>query len=263
MKTPTTNHRIKISLITLIVFAIYKFLQKSSFADIMYGLDEYIDNILVSYGITYVLVGIPIFIGLLLLHKPAQLLESVGLNKSIFEGLGVGLLSTIPLFIGFSFLFKFESETTVGIVIESAVYAAFFEELYYRAFLFGQLFKYGKLGFLPSIIIGALIFAAGHLYQSQDPMELVMIFLVTFAGALLFAWLYAEWNFNLWVPIGLHFFMNLAWLLFDGTGTAGGNLYANIFRLITILIVITLTIVYKRRNGIDLNVNKKTVLSTF
>ena len=48
-----------------------------------------------------------------------------------------------------------------------------------------------------AILIGALLFAFAHMYQSQDTMKLVGIFAITFMGAGLYAWLYVEWNYNL------------------------------------------------------------------
>lgn len=74
-------------------------------------------------------------------------------------------------------------------------------------------------------------------------------FSVTFIGALYFSWMYTEWNFNLWVPIGLHILMNLAWFIFDmeGIENAAGGLISNIARLISILLAVGLTVWYKRK----------------
>ena len=67
---------------------------------------------------------------------------------------------------------------------------------------------------------------------------------VTFIGAVYFSWMYVAWNFNLWVPIGLHILMNLAWFIFtmEGTENAAGGLISNIARVISILLAVGLTI---------------------
>jgi len=98
-----------------------------------------------------------------------------------------------------------------------------------------------------------------HLYQSDELSTLVGVFLTTLLGGILFAWLYVEWDNNLWVPIFLHLFMNLFWEMFSVSDNAFGGAYSNIFRLITIALVIALTVLYKRKKGIKLEVNMNTI----
>ncbi len=136
------------------------------------------------------------------------------------------------------------------------VFAAFFEEFYYRGFFFGQIFKKTRLGFFPSLILGALIFASLHLYQSEDMATLFGIFITTFLGAGLFAWLYVEWEYNLWLPISLHFFMNLSWGMFSVSENAFGDFGANLIRGLTILFAILGTILYKKWQNIPLAIVK-------
>jgi uncharacterized protein len=163
------------------------------------------------------------------------------------------------MFIGFALCFQFNSKLTLNEVLITGVAAAFFEEFIFRGFLFGQLFRYTKLGFIPSILLGAFLFAAMHLYQSNDLPTLIGVFLTTFMGAVLFAWLFVEWNYNLWISIFLHFFMNLAWMIFSVSDNAFGGLYANVFRIITIVLAIGLTILYKRKNGTPMTINRDNI----
>jgi membrane protease YdiL (CAAX protease family) len=107
--------------------------------------------------------------------------------------------------------------------------------------------------------LSALIFASLHLYQSNDPVTMLGIFITTFMGAGLFAWLYSEWDFNLWVPIALHFFMNLSWEMFSVADNALGDLNAGLIRGLTILLAIAGTVIYKKKHGIPLTVNKLTL----
>jgi len=169
-------------------------------------------------------------------------------------------LCTLPMFIGFAILFDFDTELSLNSILVTVVAAAFFEELYFRGFLFGQIFRYTRWGFIPSILLGAILFGLVHLYQGTEPGEIIGIFLITFMGGILFAWTYVEWNYNLWAPIFLHLFMNLSWGLFAVSDNALGGMYANIFRVITITLTIILTLLYKRRNKIPLEVKRSTLL---
>jgi membrane protease YdiL (CAAX protease family) len=220
---------------------------------------ELINQFGTSHIIAYTISGIPLFIGTLLISRKSSLFKSLGLNKSIIKGFLFALICTLPLFIGFSFVFDFNPNIAIDTLLISIVAAGLFEELFFRGFLFGQLFKNTTLGFIPSVVFGALFFGLMHLYQSDELSELIGIFLITFLGGILFAWVYAEWNYNIWAPIFLHMLMNLSWELFSVSDTALGGLYSNVFRLISIGFVIALTLVYKKKKGLKLEINKSTI----
>ncbi|MBK9105833.1 MAG: CPBP family intramembrane metalloprotease [Saprospiraceae bacterium] len=224
------------------------------------GLDKLTEQGLVSYILTYLIIGIPIFIGTLLIDKTISIFKSLGLSSNILTAILTSVLFTLPMFIGGVFFFKFNQKIDLQNLIAGTIVAGFMEELYFRGFLFGQLFRNTNLGFIPSILFGALIFAFGHLYQSQNISELVGIFMITFSGAVFFAWLYAEWNYNLWVPILTHTLMNLSWNLFEIDNSALGDIKANIFRGLTILTAILFTIIYKRNRNEKLTINRQTLM---
>ncbi|HPS61759.1 MAG TPA: type II CAAX endopeptidase family protein [Bacteroidales bacterium] len=249
----------KAVLLVLAGFAAYYFLF-SYFRQIKAGLDHITGQGLISYILTYVLVGIPIFIGTHFIEKTVSVGKSLGLSSNILAAIWVSLLFTIPMFIGGWIFFKFNTKIDLENLVAGTIVAGFMEELYFRGFLFGQLFRNTKFGFIPSILLGAFIFAAGHLYQSQQAGELAGIFIITFSGAVFFAWLYVEWNYNLWVPILTHSLMNLSWDLFDVDTSALGDLKANIFRGMVILIAIIFTISYKRKRHEKLIINRKNLL---
>ena len=249
----------KTLLLVVLFFGLYYIIDDLYFRSFRTFINTYINQIGISHTISYLVFGIPLFAGLLFIHPFKDVFNSLGLNGSIKKALIFTILSTLPMLIGFALLFKFNAEVSLNSILISVICAAFFEELYFRGFLFGQLYRYTKLGFIPSVIAGALLFAFVHLYQSQELMELIGIFITTFLGALLFAWLYAEWNNNIWVPIFLHFFMNLFWTLFSAGENALGGYYSNIFRIMTIILVIIITVVYKRKMNIPLEVTKNTI----
>lgn len=254
-----SNQTKKVILLVFLSFATYYFLF-SNFKLIKVGLDKLTEQGLVSYILTYLIVGIPIFLGTLLIDKKISIFKSLGLSSNILTAILTSLLFTLPMFIGGMFFFKFNQNIDLQNLIAGTIIAGFMEELYFRGFLFGQLFRNTNLGFIPSIIFGALIFALGHLYQSQNISELVGIFIITFSGAVFFAWLYAEWNYNLWVPILTHTLMNLSWNLFEIDNSALGDIKANIFRGLTILTAILFTIIYKRNKNEKLTINRQTLM---
>jgi uncharacterized protein len=247
---------LKISFIIIIAFGLFYFLNKNYFFNIYDWLGNLIHLKIVAYFLAHVIVGLPLIIALFLIHKPKDLASSIGINKGFGKGLFFAFLCTFPMLIGYSFFFKFNIKITCNEIFSGVIFAAFFEELYFRGILFGQLFRYARIGFIPSVLICAVLFAAGHLWQSSDFSVLIGIFATTFLGAIFFAWTYIEWDNNLWVPMGLHLFMNLYWNLFSAGNNALGGFYSNIFRILTITLVICGTLFYKKRKGIKLIVNR-------
>ena len=246
-------------LITILAFGAYYLLDEAFFPALRSTINESIHQISISHILAYLILGIPLLIGIILLHKGQERMNSLGLNRPVLRAMLIALLLTLPMFIGYAIVYQWNTEISIDKILLGVVCAAFFEELYFRGFLFGQIFRYSRIGFIPAVLIGAVLFAIVHLYQSQELSTSIGVFAITFMGGILFAWLYAEWDYNLWVPIFLHAFMNLSWMMFDVADNALGDLYANIFRNVTIALSIILTIVYKRRKGLALEVNRSTI----
>lgn len=253
------SRSLSVIVITLLSFGFYFFLSNAYFSELRIWINGFVPSLGISHLIVYLIVSLPIVLGASIINEFKRCQTTLGLNRSIVKGMVFPLLCTVPMFIGFACCFSSNKDLTVDEVLITGAAAAFFEEFIFRGFLFGQLFRFTKLGFIPSILLGALLFAAMHLYQSNDLPTLIGVFSTTFMGAVLFAWLFAEWNYNLWIPIFLHFFMNLAWMIFSVSDNAFGGFYANIFRILTIALAIILTLVYKRKKQIPLNVNKETI----
>ncbi|MDC7995647.1 CPBP family intramembrane glutamic endopeptidase [Altibacter sp. HG106] len=246
-------------LIICVSFALYFIADDLFFKPLRTLFFEHTQQLGISHILAYLLTGIPLFLGVWYIVGRASVWEYLGLKASVLKALVFALICTAPMFLGFGLLFEFSSEISINTILIGVVSAAFFEELYFRAFLVGMPFRTTKLGFLPAVLFGALYFAALHGYQSTEIAELAGIFLVTFLGGVLFAWVYIEWEYNSWVPIFLHLLMNLSWELFSVSDTALGGGYANGLRLVTIVLVIVLIIVYKKRSGKGFNIHKKTL----
>ena len=153
---------------------------------------------------------------------------------------------------------KISDNVDFGILLNKTFIAGFFEEFLFRGFLFGILFRKLKWGFIPASILAGVIFGLRHIYQGSTLMETTGIFGITTIGSIWVAWLYIEWDKNLWVPIFLHTLMNLSWILFEVSNNALGGIYTNLFRAITIALTIIITIRYHKKRG--LNINRKTLI---
>lgn len=245
--------------LTIIGFILY-YIASKNFGNIMLLINNVVNFKLASYFLTYVVVGLPIFIFTGIINKSRDIFKYLGLKANVLKAIAVSLSFALPMFLGGFFTNGIAEDLKFTQLIAGTLFAGFFEELYFRGYLFGQLFQKIRLGFIPSIVLCSLIFAAGHLYQSQEPSILLGVFLTTFMGSVLFAWLYAEWKFNLWVPIFLHTFMNLAWALFDMGENALGSSNANFYRILTIGFAIIATIIYKIKTKQAFAVNKNNLL---
>ena len=191
----------------------------------------------IHYILHYLIAGIIPAAALLLLHRPDTILYRLGLTHGFGRGLLFGVLSTV------------------------IVVAGFFEELIFRGFVFGELFRTARWGFLPAATLTALAFGSLHLYQGDDLISASAAFGVTTAGSIFFSWIYVESENNLWSVIWPHTLMNAPWMLFSGSGSgAVGGLWANSLRLCTLLIAIALVVIYKKRKGLPYHISGKTLI---
>jgi CAAX protease family protein len=182
--------------------------------------------------------------------KRVNILEVLGLNGNIWFGYSRAFLFTLPMLIGYAIIAGLNYDATFFDIFFWSFFSPFTEELIFRGFLFGLLFRFFKIGFFPTLILSSFLFAFGHVHQVEDIISIIQIFAVTFFGGLIFGWLYIEWNYNLWFAIGIHTFMNLNWSLFAiEESNAIGGWGANIFRFMAIALIIFLTIRKIRKDG--------------
>ncbi|MBK9292123.1 MAG: CPBP family intramembrane metalloprotease [Bacteroidetes bacterium] len=166
----------------------------------------------------------------------------LGLNHNPWKAFGFAAVVVSPMLISSALAGRVPDDLTVIRLIQATLLAGLMEELLFRGFLFGLLFRFCGWGFVPASLAGALVFGLSHLYQGSNLAEASGVFLVTAMGAVWFAWLYIEWDNNLWVPVFLHILMNLSWTLFDMSSNALGSVYPNIFRILTIALSIIITL---------------------
>lgn len=182
--------------------------------------------------------------------------DAWGLRADALKAIKMAFVFCLPMLVGYAFLAGFKVSLTWSGFLIGCLWAAISEELFYRGFVFGQLFRFAGWGFLAAGLLNALVFGSAHLYQAGDWGSAVGIFAITALGGLWFAWLYIEWGNNLWVPMAMHFFMNLWWNAFDAGPDAGGGLAANLFRAATVALSIVWTIRMKRRQKVALEITR-------
>jgi len=165
----------------------------------------------------------------------------LGLSKGFGKGLWMALVLTLPMFIGYAFCSNFTMSISANNFFFGSLSAPFFEELFFRAFLFGLLYRHAGWGMWPATILDAFVFGIIHISQGDDFTTSASVFAATAAGAAWFSWLYKEWEWNLWLVVFLHAFMNFSWMLFDMADNAAGGLWANVFRITTIVMSVVWT----------------------
>ena len=197
----------------------------------------------IIWQVTYY--GIVPLVGTLLIFGRQDFFGRLGLRGGFLKGLSMAFLMTLPMWLGYAWLsggainINWGSDFWFG-----SVTAPIFEELFFRAFLFGLLYKFGGWKLVPATILDGLVFGAVHVGQGDSVGMAAGVFGVTAAGAVGFSILYKEWGWNLWLVIFLHAFMNLSWMTFDVADNAAGGVWANVFRVATVVLAVVLT---KRR----------------
>jgi hypothetical protein len=175
--------------------------------------------------------------------------KETGINQGFFTGFFFALITVSPMLVSSVFLGHINENTPIISLIHKTILAGIMEEYLFRGFLFGILFRKLGWGFIPAALTGGVLFGLGHLYQGFTLIETLGIFTITAIGAIWFSWLYIEWENNLWVPIFIHTFMNLSWVLFEVSDNAMGGIYTNLFRSITIALSIIITIRYHKKEA--------------
>ncbi|REC49055.1 CPBP family intramembrane glutamic endopeptidase [Chryseobacterium pennipullorum] len=243
--------------IFIIGFCVYYFFDLAYFKTI----ENFAKNLFHSKAIAHVLAYSVTLISLVLTSKiilPKKKISDIfSLNGSVLKGFILAFIGTAPMAAGYPFHFNITSHLNIESLFINTISSAFFEEIIFRAFLIGILYRFTRLGFLSSVLIGSLLFAQVHMYQSQDITELIEILTITFLGSVLFAWIYFEQDFNLWVAIFVHFFMNLYWEIFDVADNVSGNLYGNLYKLLSIILITGLIIYTKKKNKIPFEITRK------
>lgn len=259
LKIINMSKNIRFFLIFILGFIIYYFFDLFYFKSIQHFIKELFHSKALAHVSAYSVTLIPIIITLKVLFPQKKIFNLLSVDKSIFKGFTLAFIGTFPILIGYIIHFKIAHTINFELLFINTISSAFFEEIIFRAFLIGILFRFTKLGFLSSILFGSLLFAQVHLYQSQNTIELIEIFAITFLGSVFFTWIYFEQDFNIWAAIFLHFFMNLYWEVFNVSENVSGNFYGNLYKLLSIILITGIVIYDKKKKKKTFQITGKTL----
>ncbi len=206
---------------------------------------------LIAYGILYY--GVWTFLiplaAAAAVAGPRQCISALGLNGSVWTAAKIALIATAIMPLTYIFTALLRSDNVIFEIVRRAVLPGIGEEILYRSMLFGLLFRFAGWGFLPAALLGATVFGIGHLYQGNSVSSFIGVFAVTGLAALWWSWLYVEWDYNIWMPIGFHVLMNFYYEIFDVADGALGGWSFFVIRALICLMSIAFTIRYARRRG--------------
>ena len=238
-----------ITVLTLAFYGIFLFLRP--WFNAQFGIDPGPDASIV----TRLILGYPWMWGppmvlALALFGIKQAPRALGFSPFVFHAVAFAFIATLPVLLYYGMTGAYGMTAPLWeVAAKKALMPAIFEEILFRGLVFGFLFRFAKWGFLPAALASAALFGLAHISQGNSALQAFAVFGFTSFGALWFSWLYVEWRYNLWVPIAVHFFMNLYWSVFNISGTAVGDIPANILRMTAIVLTILITIYVANRRG--------------
>jgi membrane protease YdiL (CAAX protease family) len=162
--------------------------------------------------------------------------DALGLKTESFQAYFIAaVVCCLPMTIGYASLGN-DLNLSVPDLVVGSIYAGVFEEIIFRAALFGVLFRFCRWGFIPAALLSSVIFGLGHIYQGNDLLSAVMAVGITAVAGTWFSWLYCECGYRIWFPLWMHIFMNAAYGVFGMSGGAAGDLEGNIFKASSIIL---------------------------
>jgi len=192
-------------------------------------------------------------VGLRLAHGLGlrRALAELGVSGSMRRGLGVALVASLPM-LGILYALSPASPRLVPwTLFVGSLFAALTEETLFRGYAFRQLYRRAGWRFTNAVVASALVFGLAHVWTvtSAPASELLGVVGITAVGGAFFAWLFVRWQDNLWVPIGMHMFMNMWWDVFNVSANAIGDGVANGARLAAVASAILMTLLLT--SGVD------------
>ena len=200
----------------------------------------------VGYGL-YLLV--PLAVAALLVGR-RRAWEALGLAASPWPGLALacGCSAIVLVYAAATSAPTPADRLAIGLM-HGALLPGIAEEILFRAFLFGFLYRFAGWGFLPAASLSSLVFGLEHVYQGGDGLEALGIALLTGIGGVWWSWLLVEWRWNAWVPIAFHVLLNAWFEAFEVADDALGGPGFVAVRLACIALSVAVTIALAHRRG--------------
>lgn len=183
-----------------------------------------------------------------LIAFPKEFIRLLGLSHPPVKPFIYALISCLPIFIIYPLFFEVRSSIEPYSIYSNSILSPFYEEIIYRALFFGALVGLLRWKFWHVVVLNAMAFSFGHLYQAYDLVSTVFTVLITSVASVWWGWMFIRWRYNIWFPLFLHVLMNLAFDLFAvGSGTAAGGVATYAGRLLVIAISVGITLKYTQR----------------
>jgi len=181
---------------------------------------------------------------------PRAAIAELGLAAPAVRGLSIALLASLPMLVVLLVVSKNSMHFEPRAMLSSVLLAAVTEEILFRGYLFRQLYRRAGWHFVPAVLVTGLLFGLAHIGIAfrGGAMEVLGVAGITTLGGAFFSWLFVRWNDNLWVPIGMHLFMNAWWELFAVSTNAIGSWSANGARALTIAFAVVITLRYTTKS---------------
>lgn len=199
--------------------------------------------------INFLIIGVIAFLYIKILCPKWKLgLTKIGLidgfKKYGIIGVAVAIVGFIAFFVGLS---PFDRQPSIAkVLVEGVIYyvgVAIIEELYVRGLLLNlieKMFTKSKNSTLFAVILSSVIFGVGHVFGVLNQSLLVIVSKVvwTVGMGMFFGMIYKKTS-NLWLPIIIHFLINVCALPYCFSSVSG---YADLTLYIVVPVYIILGI---------------------
>jgi len=184
---------------------------------------------------------------LYIVHRlgPRRSLRELYLAGPVLPGLLFGFVVALPMLLGFALTRRPAPDLSLANVSFLAVFFPLAEEIQFRGYAIGQLYRRAGWSSWLAILFVAIFFGLGHIEKGQSFSQMAGLFLLTGLGGATFSWLLIKWQ-SLWVPFSIHMFMNLWWEVFSVSRTALGGWFPLALQIITAILAIMGTLYLKR-----------------
>lgn len=153
----------------------------------------------------------------------------------------IGFACTLPM-LALGLMSEYSGTSRYDIMY-GAISPGLTEEIFYRALLFGMLVQVARVSLWPAAIITGVVFGLAHIDLTPDQGQTIIGQLNLWnamigLGGVMYAWMFYESRWNLWVVIALHIGMNLWWGMFDLSSSPLGGFGATLSRIVCVGLVV-------------------------
>lgn len=129
-------------LIYLIGFIVYYVVDAIIFSHLQKEIAALTKSKVIGHILTYTITFFPLLATVAILHRSFKnIFENLRLSGNLFVGFLFAFVITLPFLIAYGLKFSINYKLYFDTIIINTISLAFFEEIIYRAFLIGQLYR--------------------------------------------------------------------------------------------------------------------------